>query len=94
MEDVEIDETEVVMEDSGETPMAEEGTPESTGAIHIPMAALGRDVEAGQTITLRVVSSDENGVQAEVVSDVSSDGPEYEEAGSAFDRMSAEPQGY
>lgn len=86
MEDVETEETEV-MEDSGDTPLAEEGTPEDAGSIHIPMAALGREVEAGQTITLRIVSADENGVQAEVVSEVSEG--EYEDAGPAFDRMAS-----
>lgn len=88
MEDVETEEV-VEMSDEGETPMTEEGTPEST-SVHIPTAALGRSVEPGETITLRVVASDENGVQAEVVESVRAEG-DYEEADVAFDRMATEP---
>lgn len=85
MEDVELEADMEEMSAEGETPMAEEGEPAVAGPIHIPAAALGRQVRPGETITVRVVAADENGAQVEVVEAEESGG--YEEAGAAFDRM-------
>lgn len=90
MEDIEMEESEEVSEDS-DVPMAEEGEPESPAMaqVHIPAAALGRAVKAGETITLKVVSSDDDGVSATIVESESAGGDDYEEAGAIFDRMGA-----
>lgn len=90
MEDVDGSEEEM-SESAEETPMTEEGSPEEPSeGIRIPMSALGREVAEGETITLRVIASDENGISAEIVeaeAAPSRDG--YEEPNAAFDRMAS-----
>lgn len=88
MEDVELEETEEISEDT-EVPLTEEGEPESPAMaqVRIPAAALGREVKAGETITLKVISSDDDGVSATVVEADATGSDDYEEAGPIFDRM-------
>lgn len=77
-----------------EMPMAEEGTPEPAGAISIPLASLGgAEYAPGDTITLRVVTVNDDGVQAEVQAGKPQPSDDYQEPDAAIDQM-AEPAGY
>lgn len=72
-----------------EIPMAEEGEPEPMqGTVTIPKSALaGRDVSEGDTVTLRVVSVDDDGVRAELATNTETGEPGYEEPNAAIDSM-------
>lgn len=96
MEDFD-EETPVAELPEEETPLTEEGTPEKPSTVSIPMASLGgKEMNEGDTITLRVVSVGEDGVEAEVTSGKEADaaGDQYEEADTAIDGMAGAPGGY
>lgn len=84
-----------VDEEDSKTPLTEEGQPDSMDqTVMIPKAALGdRECKPGETLTLRVVSVDDDGVQATVQGygqDNQSGANGYQEAGPAIDAMASQ----
>ena len=64
-----------------------EGAPET---VTLPAAIGGTPLKAGQTVTLQIVSVDETGAQATMVSEEAAESESedgYEEAGPEIDRM-------
>lgn len=93
-DDASISETEAAEPEATETPLTEENAPdEDETTVAISSGALnGKEVKEGQTITMKVVSVDDEGVRAVVVTDEGEpeSGEGYQEAGPQFDQMAAD----
>lgn len=97
MEDVEDAESGPKLDPESDTPLAEEGEPETPGPVRIPASVLGgRQVKPGQVITLRVVEVSEDGdVEAEMAEGGGEGGGEgAPDANAEFDQMAAAGGGY
>ncbi len=86
--------------DSAETPITEDGAPEGEGdSIHLPAEFLmGKKFKDGDTVTLKVVSSDEEGVEVEMPTEADKNEGSEDEGGmgmmSANDEIDAAKPGY
>lgn len=67
-------------------PTEEEPAEASPETVTLPAAIGGTPLQAGQTVTLQIVSVDETGAQATMVSEGGTEDG-YEEAGPEIDRM-------
>jgi hypothetical protein len=91
MQGLEDIETQEQLAPAQEEPTAPEPTEEepaeaSPETVTLPAAIGGTPLQAGQTVTLQIVSVDETGAQATMVSEGAADDG-YEDAGSEIDRM-------
>lgn len=74
-------------EPTAQEPVEEEPAEASPETVTLPAAIGGTPLQAGQTVTLQIVSVDETGAQATMVSEGAAAEDGYEEAGPEIDRM-------